>query len=278
MLAPHREQSRISGFRNICSCLWKFPGGRMEEAPIDKSLAIMEAVAGSRRPLTVTEIAELTGLSMPTTHRLVVQLTERNVLARHLASKRVMAGARLTRLGIDAVQASLNADQPHALLKSLAMSLGEFAQISMVVDGELVCVDAAAVRRPGGLHLEQGNRGPLHCTSIGKLHLAHMPDDALSAWLRSSTRRKFTSKTLTGETRLRAHFNEIRAQGWASCNEEWNAGVVGCGVRIPLRGSAFIGLCVSAPTARMTYEEMIANVPILRKFAGDIALAFDASA
>ncbi|HTJ99972.1 MAG TPA: IclR family transcriptional regulator [Bordetella sp.] len=249
----------------------------MDDAPIDKTLAIMEAVAAARSPLSVTEIADLTGLSMPTAHRLVVQLIDRNVLARHLSSKRVMPGARLTRLGIDAVQTSLSADQPHALLKSLAISLGEFAQISMVVDGELVCVDAAAVRRPGGLHLEQGNKGPLHCTSIGKLHLAHMPDDALSAWLRSSTRRKFTSKTLTSETRLRAHFNEIRAQGWASCNEEWNAGVVGVGVRIPVRSNAFIGLCISAPTARMNYEEMVGNVPMLHKFAADIALAFEAS-
>ncbi|CAM3788707.1 IclR family transcriptional regulator [Bordetella sputigena] len=249
----------------------------MDDAPIDKTLMIMEAVAASRRPLSVTEIAELTGLAMPTTHRLVVQLIDRNVLARHLSSKRVMPGARLTRLGIDAVQTSLNADQPHALLKALTISLGEFAQISMVVDGELVCVDAAAVRRPGGLHLEQGNRGPLHCTSIGKLHLAHMPEDALAQWFRSSTRRKFTNRTLTSETRLRAHFNEIRAQGWASCNEEWNAGVVGVGVRLPLRSNAFIGLCVSAPTARMDYETMVDKVPVLREYAAEIALAFEAS-
>lgn len=249
----------------------------MDDAPIDKTLAIMEAVASARRPLTVTEIADLTGLATPTVHRLVIQLMDRNVLKRHLSSKRVMPGARLTRLGMDSVQTSLNADQPHALLKSLAISLGEFAQISMVVDGELVCVDAAAVRRPGGLHLEQGNRGPLHCTSIGKLHLAHMPDDALSAWLRASTLHKYTARTLTGEARLRSHFNQVREQGWASCNEEWNVGVIGCGVRIPLRSSAFIGLCVSAPTARVSYDAMIGNIPVLRKFAGDIAAAFEAS-
>lgn len=249
----------------------------MNDAPIDKSLLIMELVAAARRPLSVTEIAELAGLAMPTAHRLVVQLIDRNMLARHLSSKRVMPGGRLTRLGIEAVQTALNSDRPHAVLKSLVISLGEFAQISMVVDGELVCVDSAAVQRPGGLHLEQGNKGPLHCTSIGKLHLAHLPEEALAAWLRSSTRRKFTPKTLVSESRLRAHFNEIRAQGWASCNEEWNAGVVGVGVRLPLRSNAFIGLCVSAPTARMSYEQMVGNVPMLRRFAADIAMEFEAS-
>jgi len=249
----------------------------MDDAPIDKTLAIMETIAAARRPLTMTEIAADTGLTLPTVHRLVQQLMVRNVLKRHLGSKRVMPGARLTRLGMDSVQTALNGDQPHALLKSLVMSLGEFAQISMVVDGELVCVDAAAVLRPGGLHLEQGNKGPLHCTSIGKLHLAHLSDDALSVWLRASSRRKFTDHTLTSEARLRAHFKQVREQGWASCNEEWNVGVVGCGVRIPVRSQAFIGLCVSAPTARMSHDEVVGHVPMLHRYANDIAVAFEAS-
>jgi IclR family acetate operon transcriptional repressor len=155
--------------------------------------------------------------------------------------------------------------------------MGEFAQISMVVDGELTCVDAAAVRRPGGLHLEQGNKGPLHCTSIGKLHLAYMPDEALSTWLHASSRKKYTPNTLISEIKLRTHLSQVREQGWASCNEEWNLGVIGCGVRIPLRTSALLGLCVSAPTARMTYEEMLDNLPMLRKVAGEIATVFEAT-
>lgn len=243
----------------------------MDHAPIDKTLAIMEAVAAAHRPLSLTEIADATGLATPTVHRVVVQLIDRNVLKRHLSSKRVMPGARLTQLGLNSLQSSLNADHVHTLLKALAISLGEFAQISMALDGELLCVDAAAVRRTEGVHLEQGNKGPLHCTSIGKLHLAHMSDEALSAWLRNSTLRKYTDRTLTTEARLRADFNKVREQGWASCNEEWYAGVVGCGVRIPLRNSAFIGLCVSAPADRVSYNEMIRNVPMLRRFAGDIA-------
>jgi IclR family acetate operon transcriptional repressor len=250
----------------------------MGDAPIDKTLLIMEAVASARRPLSITEIADLTDLTTPTVHRLVVQLIDRNVLKRHLTSKRVMPGARLTRLGMNSVQTSLNADHPHTLLKSLAISLGEFAQISMVVDGELMCVDAAAVRRPGGLHLEQGNKGPLHCTSIGKLHLAYMPDDALSTWLKASPREKYTRNTLITEAKLRTHLKQVREQGWASCNEEWNVGVIGCGVRIPLRSAALIGLCVSAPTARMTHDEMLGNLPTLRKFAAEIATVFEVSA
>ena len=58
--------------------------------------------------------------------------------------------------------------------------------------------------------------------------------------------------------------------------EEMHPGVVGCGVRLPLRtSSAFLGLCVSAPAARLSYKAITAYVPLLRKFAQDIANVVD---
>lgn len=248
----------------------------MREAPIDKTLTIMEIVASARRPLTVTEISTSAKLPIPTVHRLVRQLVERGLFKRHLTSKRVMPGVRLVTLGVESIQTSLYADKPHALLKSLVVQIGEFAQISMVVDSELICVDAAAVHRPLGLHLEQGNKAPLHCTSIGKLYLSDLADDEFSTWLRAAKLKPFTEHTIANATELRRHCQEIRARGWASCNEELNLGVVGCGVRLPLRNSSgFIGLCISAPAARMKHDTIIGYVPTLRKFAKEITQVFE---
>jgi hypothetical protein len=53
-------------------------------------------------------------------------------------------------------------------------------------------------------------------------------------------------------------------------------GVVGCGVRLPLRSSSgFIGLCISAPAVRMSYDVITTHIPTLRKVAVDIADIFD---
>jgi IclR family acetate operon transcriptional repressor len=248
----------------------------MRETPFDKMLAVMEVVSTARRPLTVTEISGITDLAVPTVHRLVTQLVDRGLLKRHLTSKKVMPGSRLMKLGVSAVQTSLYADKPHALLKSLVTQIGEFAQISMVVDGELICVDAASANRESGLHLQQGNKAPLHCTSIGKLYLASIPDSDLRAWLRSTSLQPMTDRTITSAAELQSHCQEIRLRGWSSCNEELHLGVVGCDVQLPLRNSSgFIGLCISAPEVRMSYSSIIEYVPTLRKFALDIANVFD---
>ena len=248
----------------------------MRDIPFDKMLAVMETVSCGRRPLTVTEISNATDLTVPTVHRLVTSLVDRGLLKRHLATKKVMPGARLMKLGVSAVQTSLYADKPHALLRSLVTRIGEFAQISMVVDGELICVDAASAHRESGLHLQQGNRAPLHCTSIGKLYLASLPDAELRAWLRSANLPRRTERTMTDPSELRKHFKETRARGWGSCNEELYPGVVGCGVRLPLRNSSgFIGLCISAPAVRMNFDEITSHIPTLEKVAVDIAGIFD---
>jgi DNA-binding IclR family transcriptional regulator len=248
----------------------------VRETPFDKVLAVLEAASAARRPLTVTELSGTVRLPVPTVHRLVAQLVERGLLKRHLTSKKVMPGTRLMKLGVEAVQTSLYADKPHALLKSLVTRVGEFAQISMVVDGELICVDSASARRQSGLHLEQGNRAPLHCTSIGKLYLASMPDSELRAWLRSTRLQRMADNTITRSTELHHHCQAIRIQGWGSCNEELHPGVVGCGVRLPLRSSSgFIGLCISAPKARVNYNAIVEYVPTLRRVAQEIANVFD---
>ena len=81
---------------------------------------------------------------------------------------------------------------------------------------------------------------------------------------------------MTDPGELRKHLKEIRARGWGSCNEEMHPGVVGCGVRLPLRDSSgFIGLCISAPAVRMNFEAITGHIPALRKVAVDIADIFD---
>jgi IclR family acetate operon transcriptional repressor len=52
--------------------------------------------------------------------------------------------------------------------------------------------------------------------------------------------------------------------------------VVGFVVRVPLNSSSgYIGLCVSAPAARMNLKTITTLVPLLRKVAQDIASTFD---
>lgn len=243
-------------------------------APIDKALAILDAVAGACRPVTLTEIAASTGLALPTVHRVAHQLLERRLLRRYMASRRLLPGPRLARLGMEAVQAQMYADKPHTILKALAIEMGEFAMISIVVDGELICIDTASVHRPSPQFFEQGYRAPLHCTSVGKLYLSHLPDDDFESWLRHAHLRAYSPATITDHAELRRQCREARRARFASCNEEYSRGVVGCSVQIEVPGAVgFVGLGLSAPAARVGHDQILRAVPKLFATALKISLA-----
>jgi IclR family transcriptional regulator, acetate operon repressor len=245
---------------------------RSNSAPIDKTLAILETVAALCRPASITDISVATSIPAPTVHRIAAQLVERRLLRRVVSSRRFLPGPRLLQLGLECIQSQIYADKPHVLLKSLAVEVGEFALISMVLDDEQVCIDSAGVHRPSGLHFEQGYRAPLHCTSIGKLYLSQLSDIHLDAWLKGSCLRPYSGKTISKTDELRQHCIEVRRLGYASCNEEYYPGVVGCSVRIPLSDKAgFLGLCISAPSARVGHDQIVRYVPRLHKVAQQIS-------
>jgi IclR family acetate operon transcriptional repressor len=213
-------------------------------------------------------------LPVPSAHRLVAQLERRGLLKRALGSKKVVIGEALVRLGLSAVDAALRGDRPHQILLALSASLGEHVQVGIRSDNDVLYVDTARVPRSGpGLMFEQGRRAPLYCTSIGKLFLAEMADEEFSHWLAQMPLPAATPHTITRRPQLRAAVAEVRETGWASTDEEFAVGVVGCAV--PIRrhdGQLIAGLGLSVPIARMSHEDLAQYRPKMKAAARAISV------
>jgi DNA-binding IclR family transcriptional regulator len=70
---------------------------------------------------------------------------------------------------------------------------------------------------------------------------------------------------------MKAIVNDVRRNGWAASNEEFAPGVVGCAVPIRLRnGSLIAGLGISVPSARASFAQVKAHVPLLQRMAREI--------
>jgi IclR family acetate operon transcriptional repressor len=252
--------------------------GGNNEQPMDRAFAILGAVVAAAGPQSVTDIAAALSLPVPTAHRLVAQLEKRGLLKRSLGSKKVVIGEAFVRLGISAVDAALRGDRPHQILLALSASLGEHVQVGIRSDNEVLYVDTARVPLSGpGLMFEQGRRAPLYCTSIGKIFLAEMADEEFSQWLAQMPLPAITSHTITKRPQLRAAVLKVRNTGWASSDEEFAAGVVGCAV--PIRradGQLVAGLGLSVPSARTSLADLAHYRPKMEAAARSIAAALAA--
>jgi DNA-binding IclR family transcriptional regulator len=242
--------------------------------PLDRALALLSALAGAARPTSMTELASLCAMPVPTVHRLAGQFEERGLVKRALGSKKLLVGPALVHLGIAAAEAAIRSDHVHRILVALVAKIGEPCQIGVRADNEVVYVDTVRAARSAGLHFEQGRRAPIHCSSIGKILLSEMPEAQFELWLQDAELSRLTPATIVSARKLKAVVKQVRRNGWAASNEEFAPGVVGCAVPIRLANGLLIaGLGVSVPSARASFDKVKAYVPLLHAAAREIGNA-----
>lgn len=196
------------------------------------------------------------------------------MLRRAVGSKKVVVGPGLTQLARSALEAAIVGDATHRVIAGLAQQIGEHCQIGIRVDNEVLYVDTARSSRSEGLHFEPGRRSPLHCTSIGKLFLADMPEEAFQHWLAHTPTSALTPRTLVEPEKLARVIRQVRREAWAASNEELVPGVVGCAV--PVRGgdgALIAGLGISVPSARVRFEELDRFRPDMEAAARSVSAA-----
>jgi len=244
--------------------------------PTVKAVAILEAMATVRRPLGVTEVGVLLGLPKPTAHRIVRMLESEGLLQREPGSRRFVPGARLVRLGLGVVAASMLSAPRHAILEALSQKIGETCNFGVMADSHVVYLDRVESAWPFGLRFEPGSHVPLHCTSMGKLFLSLMPAKKCALLLRSIPLYRYTENTITDAARLEAELENIRSAEVSTDNQEFLAGVV-C-VAVPVRDTnkqPVAALAVSAPLARMTLQQGLQHVPLLKAAAEQLTVTID---
>ncbi len=106
-----------------------------------------------------------------------------------------------------------------------------------------------------GLHTvrytaKPGEYKPLHSSSIGKVVLGTLPDDALDAWLGTHTLPAMTGRTLVDAVRLRGDLEESRRRGWFMTRGENVEDVTAVAIALSIRDEVF-GLAVAGPSHRM---------------------------
>lgn len=245
------------------------------DGPLARAIDILETVASYGRSMAVAEIAEALSLAPPTAHRLVANLEELGLLRRMPGSKRVVPGARLIELGFESTKAAFGDAARHAILQGVADQIGEQCELGIVRENGVVYIDSVRRVREASLQFVPGSRAPLHCTSTGKLFLSRLPDRIRAETVRALTLTRFTDHTITDPDTLLQELERVRERGWASNNEEFVTGVVGCAVPVwGARKTLLACLGLTIPVARVKFEALESFIPILEAAAERLAKSF----
>lgn len=212
-----------------------------------RALALLGAFDEQHRQLTLTELAQRSGLPVPTAHRLLGELADWGALARTRNGSYVI-GRRLWDIGLLApVQTGL-VETASPYLHDLYAATGATVHLAVRDGTEVVYLERLRGHTSVPVVSKVGSRLPLHPTGVGKVLLAHAPAEIQSAALEHLER--ITPYTVTQPGTLRRQLDRCRRDGYATTHEEMSLGA--CSVAVPIRSPdqviAALGLVV--PTLR----------------------------
>src|SRR3954447_4289216 len=193
-------------------------------------VALLGSFDADHRALPLGALARRAGLPLTTAHRLVAELVTGGFLERHPDGAYVV-GRRVWDLGLLApAQAGLRDVASPFLHDIYAATL---ATVHLAVrDGDrALYLDRLAGSASVPVVSQVGSRLPLHATGVGKVLLAHAPEDVRTAVLGDLVR--VTPYTITQPGRLEEQLRRGGRGGGAQTSEEMSLGA--CSVAVPVR-------------------------------------------
>lgn len=237
---------------------------------VQRAAAIVDAVAESGA--TVTELAVRFDVHRSTMFRELRSLEEVGYLRRTSRGTYVL-GLKLIGLGRQAMESLDLRDVGSSYVSQLHATVGNTVHLAALTDSSIVYVDKREDASGVRMYSRIGKSVLPQCTGVGKAILAQLDGDARDALLRDVQWKRFTANTLTTRARLDAQLDDIKAQGWAVDDGEFED-FVNC-VAVPVIGSSGVLGAISVTSIRMVedLDHLKRHIPVMQQTAAKIAAA-----
>ncbi len=218
---------------------------------VERALLLLRAFLGNEPELGAVEIGRRIGLDPSTTFRMIVTLEEHGFVKQDPASGKYRLGASCLELGSQFLRSNDTRRSAVDAMHRLRDQFGETVHLGILDGSEIVYLEKVTGSHAIGLMSSRvGGRAPAHATAIGKVLLAFAattPDSLGAKWKLT----RATPTTITDWKELTKTLGEIREEGYALDNQEFELGVRCVAVPIFSHKGVTAALSISGPIERM---------------------------
>jgi IclR family pca regulon transcriptional regulator len=237
-----------------------------------RGLAVVRAFSESRKPQTIANISQKTGIPRAAVRRCLHTLRELGYVDAELNNFSLRP--KVLTLGYSYLSSTPLTVSAQPYLNNISRSLNESSSLAVLDDDEVLYVARAATSRVMSVALNTGSRLPAYCTSLGRVMLAHLPPEDLDLYLARTRLRPMTENTVVNQKRLREILVNVRQAGYAINDEELELGLRS--IAVPVRGASgtvLAALNVGAQASRISVKQLEQEfLPVLLRGAQELSI------
>jgi IclR family pca regulon transcriptional regulator len=222
---------------------------------LERGLAVIQVFSREQPALTLSEVAQLTGITRASARRILLTLQQ---LGHVRSDGRVFSPTpRLLSLGW-AYLSSLNFHEIAALLlEELSDKVNEACSAATLDLPDIVYVARVPTRRLMSTTLDIGSRVPATHSSMGRVLLADLTPEQVETFVTSRSYTAYTEHTLLDPAAIIAEVDAAREQGWALVDQELEIGLRA--IAAPIRrsdGRAIAAINIGTVASRVSARDL----------------------
>jgi IclR family pca regulon transcriptional regulator len=238
---------------------------------LDRGLAVIRAFGPDREHLSLSEVANATGLTRAAARRFLLTLVRLGYVRSD--GRKFSLRPRVLELGYAYLSGLSLPDVAAPHMEELVARLHESSSISVLDGQHVVYVVRVPTKRIMTVAISVGTRFPAYATSMGRVLLAALPPAELDRYLAEAAPfERLTDLTVTDTARLRDLLAQVAEQGYAIVDQELEEGLRA--VAVPIRGAADVGMAainVSAHASRVSMAALREQIlPVLQETVAQI--------
>lgn len=268
----HAAQAAVKAKILPAAALEVYTGDPNFMASLARGLVVIQAFTPQMPQMTISQLSLRTGLSRAAVRRCLYTLVKLGFAGADEAQRYSLRPKMLTLANTYTASSTLaNAAQP--ILERMSATHGESFSVATLDGDDIVYIARSTVTRVMSVDLHIGSRLPAFCTSMGRVLLAYLPQDQLEQYFSRVHMQQYTPRTITSQEKLRLALRNVRRNGYALCDQEFEVGLRSIAVPVQApNGRVVATVNLSGHAPRMPMLEMQTKfLPPLRAAAMELS-------
>lgn len=224
---------------------------------VGRALDIITLVSLKKGGLGVTEIAKQIDINKSSVYRILSTLVQYGYVEQDVETGRYKLGYKFLEISSKLLESIDLRAEAKPFLLDLERETNEVIHLVVYDQGEVVYIEKLEGNETLRMHSKVGKRAPMHCTSVGKAILAHLPINIVLEIIERKGLPMHTDRTITDKDEFLQELINVKQLGYALDLEENESGITCMAVPIfDHLGKVIASVSISGPTMRMTDERM----------------------